>query len=630
MDGAVAFIACSVLTICAFATSTVALASDGHRATPGTKNATPRSVTLDDWMAIRHVDTLSVSPDGRQFAIFVHQADASNNTFRTTWFVGSTTQPATLIALGGGGEIGPAIMFTGHMPGMLAGQDSQWSPDGSWIAYKKEEGGQVQLWRSRPDGSAPQMLTHNPADVREFAWSQDGRKLYFSAGSDRDKLRTRKEQESWKGYNYDEDLWMFTDLLGPRLIQPPETNLTTWIIKPDTSEERPADESEREAFAQHPRKSAITAVPPSVASRWPDDTFRLCNPSKDSRLICVRENASTPDQIVAIDPKRRRLQVLADLNSDFTDLRQGKVERFEWDIPTHAWNEPGGELAGLYAKRTYGYILYPPDFDPAKKYPVFIDPYVASGFNSLGAEHPLHVYAANGIIVLRTAFPQHTEQAIKEGKATMKRLYSAELGFPHLTMLMESTLRGLDTVIARGFIDEHRIGIGGVSHGTFVPLYLMQKHDRIAAISISSPSWGAMQYYWPTRKARDTIKSMTGPDEDWTPNPEDIAGRDFWRQIDIADHIDSIEAPILMHLAAEETYAMVRFIRNLADANKPYDTYIYPAETHLKWQPAHLRSIAERNLDWFMFWLQGQEDHTPEKATQYRRWRELRQLQQAE
>jgi len=32
-------------------------------------------------------------------------------------------------------------------------------------------------------------------------------------------------------------------------------------------------------------------------------------------------------------------------------------------------------------------------------------------------------------------------------------------------------------------------------------------------------------------------------------------------------------------------------------------------------------------VDWFCFWLKGEEDPGPAKAEQYKRWRELKQMQ---
>src|SRR5690606_12550709 len=127
------------------------------------------------------------------------------------------------------------------------------------------------------------------------------------------------------------------------------------------------------------------------------------------------------------------------------------------------------------------------------------------------------------------------------GAALMRQLYSPELDFPHLSMLAESTLRGLDVVAERGFIDLDRVAIAGVSHGSFVPMYILQQHDRIAAISISGPGWSLQDYYAMTgwTRAYEARRSPAGRSEEWMPDPErDPAG--FWSRIDLADHVDAI------------------------------------------------------------------------------------------
>ena len=610
------FVISGCATLCLAAVTFAAHASADPRnvlSIPDISAKASRTVTIDDLAAVRAVDVLSVSPDGQRYVILVRQAHPSTNDYQLAWFAGST-RDARLVRVGGGGEAYGRVMPTGHVPRAFGGNEVRWSPDGQWVAYTLRKGGQVQLWRSRIDGGQQEQLTNNAADVREFEWSGDGNSLYFTAGTSRAELRARQEARAWQGYRYDEDFWQFTDLLGPQLIQPPETNLSSWVVTLAERHERLATESEQAAFTRARDPQAAVVDVTELARQLPDDDLQLCREAAGARLICVRETASRPAHVVANDPRSASTKLLADVNPEFRNLRLGKVERFEWDTPKFPWNEPGGALAGLYPARAYGYILYPPDFDPARKYPVFIDPYVAQGFNPLGAEHPLHAYAANGIVVLRTQFPQLTRLI------GMQQMYSAELGYPHLTMLMESTLRALDVVAERGFIDTRRVGIGGVSHGTFVPLYMMQKYDRISAISISSPHWGPLQHYWSTQKARSAIAAL-GIEESARGRP------DFWDEVDIAAHVDTIEAPILMHLAAQETYALVRLIRNLADAGKPYDAYVFPAETHIKWQAAHLHAIASRNLDWFRFWLQDVEDSSPAKAEQYLRWRELREQQ---
>jgi hypothetical protein len=317
--------------------------------------------------------------------------------------------------------------------------------------------------------------------------------------------------------------------------------------------------------------------------------------------------------------------VLADVNPEFRNIRLGKVERFEWDTPRFAWGEPGQPLHGMFAERAYGYVYYPPDFDSSKKYPVYINPYSAEGFeNGSTQETPAHLFAAHGMVVLNAGFPRAARNVFSPSLDARKLMYSLELGFPQPTMFGESTLRGLDAVVARGFIDEQRVGIGGESNGAIVPLFLMQKYDRFVAVAIGTATWSQLDHYMSTRLSR-----QNGEPVSWSVRPEGD-GMKLWRGIDMAENVETIEAPIMMNLSEAELPGMTRLIRHMADAGKPYDAYVFRDETHMKWQPAHLYAIVQRNLDWFDFWLQGREDADPAKADQYERWHKLKQLYEAD
>jgi len=50
---------------------------------------------------------------------------------------------------------------------------------------------------------------------------------------------------------------------------------------------------------------------------------------------------------------------------------------------------------------------------------------------------------------------------------------------------------------------------------------------------------------------------------------------------------------------------------------------------HVLTKPLERWVSQEINVDWYDFWLNVHEDPDPGKAEQYRRWRELRKLQEA-
>jgi len=677
---------------------------------------TKRLTTVDDIVSIRKIPALRVSPDGRRYAIYVRQRDAKANIHRNGWFVGDVRGGA-LKYVGDAGETYFSVLPNGGTAGDLESPEVHWSPDNAWIAYRLRRNGEVQLWRSKADGSSQEQVSRNPSDVVNFAWTEDSKHLMFDVGATREKLEAQAERRYRNGYRYDEDLHSVWNLLSPHLRADPETSLAVWRVDLATGEERLATDAEKAEFKRARERQAAgtestmnfmadAAVPPVanasgqliwlkrtksrsrylqlVASRgsdpkdvvectderctgiiqkvwwsedgaralflryesegrmpgfglyawspksgraatvghFPHDFFRYPQPAEGGRLLVVRETLTNPPHVAVIDEKSGKLSTLADVNPEFRNIRIGRVERIEWDAPTLAWNEPGGAMAGSYPSRNAGYILYPPDFDPSKKYPVFLDPYAVMGFSdSVGHEHPTQAYAAAGIIVLNAAFPGPTDVLATMGDSLMQKLYSEELDFPHMTMLSESTVRGLDTAAARGFIDTTRVGIGGVSHGTFIPLYIAQKHDRFTALSIAAGSWSPGEYYWPTRKG---LEGMQGTD--WRVKPVG-KGAEYWKKLDIAEHVDQIEAPIIMHHALNEAHVAIRFMRHMADEGKPYDAYVYTDELHVKWQPAHLHSVMERNLDWFRFWLQDYEDPFEAKLEQYQKWRALREMQ---
>jgi hypothetical protein len=64
--------------------------------------------------------------------------------------------------------------------------------------------------------------------------------------------------------------------------------------------------------------------------------------------------------------------------------------------------------------------------------------------------------------------------------------------------------------------------------------------------------------------------------------------------------------------------------------NKPVEFALYPDAGHEPVLPADRLAIQGGDVDWFAFWLKGEEDQDPSKAQEYSRWREMRRLQRAD
>jgi dipeptidyl aminopeptidase/acylaminoacyl peptidase len=601
----------------------------------------------------------------------------------------------------------------GRRVGVIGAEAVRWSPDNNRIAFTLFDGKEVQLWLSDVPGGGRRQLTHNAADVRDFAWSADGAKVYFTVGEDRAVRKALDEQGRRNGFHLEEFQYFGQMVNGGQPERPLSQETTVWATGADGANERLANDAEQDDYermrnyawfrggAQGVDASKITAAlaPPVVAANgrlawlardseaevgilpllrlhaspnvdgsqplrcqheectsqmfaktwWSEDSERVIFWRKtdanlvenefyewtpvngglkrlyhedgdefkecdyfEHRIVCVRQTVTRPDHVISLDTESSEITDLADVNPEFRNIVLGRVERFAWRVPEDTYD------AG-YPEGLFGFVIYPPDFDSQRKYPVYVAPYGQTGFRrgDVGDEHPLFVYAANGFVVISAQFPMPVRSLRKDAMPDMMSLYDPDKDFPYLTMYMDSTFAALDAIVARGFIDGKRIGIGGLSHGSFVPLFMLQTKDRLSAVSIAGPGWSQYEYYAATRTGRELNPVST----QW---PEERA---FWSQIDIADHVEKIEAPLLVNYPDSEFFTDWRLPRRMEDAGRVYEAYVFVNENHSKWQPAHRLAIYNRNLDWFRFWLMDREDPSASKEAQYARWRDLRHLQ---
>ena len=87
---------------------------------------------------------------------------------------------------------------------------------------------------------------------------------------------------------------------------------------------------------------------------------------------------------------------------------------------------------------------------------------------------------------------------------------------------------------------------------------------------------------------------------------------------------DRIQTPLLVNASDSEYIANLSLITSLQQLQRPVDLFVYPDELHVKNWPSHRYKIYERNLDWYRFWLKGEEDPAPCKSAQYKYWRQFR------
>ncbi len=198
--------------------------------------------------------------------------------------------------------------------------------------------------------------------------------------------------------------------------------------------------------------------------------------STDGRRVALTLGSvgSTGDLYV-YDLGERSLTRLWGANEElFAETKLGTVEEIEY---------PSRD-----GTRIHGWGVKPPDFDARKKYPLVLEihggPHTAYG---VGMFHEFRVLAAAGYVVLYTNPRGSTSYGQKFADCI-------QYAFPGVDV--EDLMAGVDFVVAKGYVDESRMGVTGGSGGGLLTNWIITHSDRFAAAITQRcvSDWAGMFY----------------------------------------------------------------------------------------------------------------------------------------
>jgi dipeptidyl aminopeptidase/acylaminoacyl peptidase len=299
-----------------------------------------------------------------------------------------------------------------------------------------------------------------------------------------------------------------------------------------------------------------------------------------------------PPRLEAIDMATGQRRILFDPNAALARDLETAISRrvLTWK------DKPGVSYTGqLFVGRGQ---------DSDRRAPLFINYYYCNGFlrGGMGNEWPLASLAEAGISTLCINSPTYTENPVER--------------YDHAVTSIAAVV---ELLAGEGLVDPRRVGMGGLSFGSEVTMWVAIHSDLLAAASVTSPSVTPM--YYRTNMARGPMFD-TGLREGWGLGaPEETPEQ--WKRLSPVYNLDSIHVPILFQMPEEEYLSAIDYVFPLMREHLA-DLYVFPNEPHNKFQPKHLLAAYSRNFDWFRFWLQGAQDANPAKAAQYALWKDMR------
>jgi dipeptidyl aminopeptidase/acylaminoacyl peptidase len=361
-------------------------------------------------------------------------------------------------------------------------------------------------------------------------------------------------------------------------------------------------ENKNEQTERYEEQRGLWKLAPSLPEQDTDGrgaTNATAHDANDGTLsVFVRQGLNRAPALFATSPNHGEAKKVWEPNPQLSAMNLGEASVLRWkDDAGHRW------VAGL---------IKPPDFVLGKKYPLVIQTHgfvenrflSDGGYTSALAARPL---ASAGIVVLQ--MPYNAEHI-----ATTKELPDNIAGF-------ESAI---DLLVSQGFIDSTRIGIIGFSRTCYhVEGALVQDPTRFAAATIADGvDESYLQYLL---SSAGTGAAQTEHEAIYGVKPFG-EGLRIWMRSAPSFNLDKVKTPLRIEAnsGVESVLAEWEIYASLTLQGKPVDLVFFPDGAHVLGKPLERLASQQGNVDWFRFWLKGEEDPDPAKAKQYARWRQLR------
>jgi len=303
-----------------------------------------------------------------------------------------------------------------------------------------------------------------------------------------------------------------------------------------------------------------------------------------NKLIALKHSMSKPNEVYSVNPENGEAVELSFENKDLlAKLKMGKVEE-RWVTTTDN-------------KKMLAWVIYPPDFDPNKKYPTLL--YCQGGPQSAVSQFwsyrwNFQIMAANDYIIVapnRRGLPGFGDEWLKQ--------ISGDYGGQN----MKDYLSAIDDVAKEPYVNKDKLGCVGASYGGFSAFWLAGHHNkRFKAFIAHDGMFNLPQQYLETEEMWFVNWDLGGA---YWEKDNAVAQRSYANSPHL--FVDKWDTPILV-IHGEKDYRILAS-QGMAAFNAavlrgvPAEMLIFPDENHWVLKPQNGVLWQRTFIGWLDKWL---------------------------
>ncbi|AHG88526.1 WD40-like beta Propeller containing protein [Gemmatirosa kalamazoonensis] len=458
-------------------------------------------------------------------------------------------------------------------------QGFEWSPDGTRIAFAATtnpdlvQGATADIYVLSLGDDRVRRVVSQPGPDGDPHWSPDGRSLVITSAMGQDRYFARLSRLAV----------VPADAEGatPRSITDGVDEDAAFVAwRPEGIYFAASERTASHLFRVDPATARVTRV--SAPNDFMGGAWTV---SATGRAATIVSSPTALPEVAVVDLAGRgpfAPRTLTAMSDQVRGLALGTRELITWK------SQDGATIEGVLVK--------PAGWAPNEKRPLLV--VIHGGPTGIDRptlmdtrNYPVDVFAARGALVLKVNYRGSSGYG-----AAFRRLNERNLGVGDAW----DVLSGVDTLIARGWVDSTRMGAMGWSQGGYISAFLTTTTTRFKAISVGAGISDWATYYYNTDITPFTINYL---------GADPVADAEIYRKTSPISYAMGAKTPTLIQhgeLDRRVPIANAYELRQaLVDRGVPVEMVVYKGFGHGVTKPREQRAVMEHNLAWFGHWVFG-------------------------